>query len=352
MNGNESRQKKQSESEVYQKAYESGYNFVNGMGFWSVDPKETQRRRIMTSSGHLALCMLLYIFLHGYAMVPSLQILQRFFRGSFPHNAQMLYQFSVMAVDILCFGLPCFLYFILDHVPKKAVFPHHHVPGYNTVCSIILTLSVFVVVSLCSELGSMVGSWFHLFPIGTQEVIPSNPGAAAIYVIHNTIILAFFEELAFHGVVMQSLRRYSDLFALMISSIVYALMHVNPTDIFRSFVLSLCIGFFVLYTGSLWVGILSRCGLGIMILAQTILKNFMADDTYVIFFCLLGCLVVIAGIISFMRLCKTDDNLFSFQNRGQYLTNSQRFGAFFSAPSMIIALVVLVVLGIQFVRVI
>lgn len=100
---------------------------------------------------------------------------------------------------------------------------------------------------------------------------------------------------------MQSLRRYSDLFALMISSIVYALMHVNPTDIFRSFVLSLCIGFFVLYTGSLWVGILSRCGLGIMILAQTILKNLMADDTYVIFFCLLGCLVVIAGIISFMQ---------------------------------------------------
>ena len=56
MNVGDPRQKKRTESDLYQKAYESGYNFVNGMGFWSVDPKETQRRRIMTTSGHLASC--------------------------------------------------------------------------------------------------------------------------------------------------------------------------------------------------------------------------------------------------------------------------------------------------------
>lgn len=352
MNMGDPRQKKHSESDFYQKAYESGYNFVNGMGFWSVDPKEAQRRRIMATSGHLALCMLLYVFLRGYAATPSLQIIQRYFRAELPQNAQMFYQFTVMVSDILCLMVPCLLYLALDHIPKRAVFPHRHVAPYKIVCSVSMVLSVSVVVMLCSQLSSILISWFHIVPIGIQEVIPSNPGAMAVYVIHNTIILAFFEELAFHGAVMQSLRRYSDVFALVASSMVYALMHLNPARIFSSFILSLCTGFFVLYTGSLWTGIFSHCALGILVIIQTIITDYLAMDLCTIIFCLFTCVVLIAGLISFMRLCKTDDNLFSFQNRGEYLKNSQRFGAFLSTPGMVIALIVLIFLCVQFVQVI
>ncbi len=254
MNAGDPKQKKRAESDFYQRAYESGYNFVNGMGFWSVDPKETQRRRIMATSGHLALCMLLFVFLRGYAASPSLQIVQRYFRVSVPQNAQMFYQFTIMVSDILCLMLPCLLYLALDHIPKRAVFPHRHVAPYKTWCSVSLVLSVCVVVTLCSEFGSIVTSWLHIVPIGIQEVIPVNPGAAAVYVIHNTIVLAFFEELVFHGAIMQSLRRYSDVFALTVSSMIYALMHINPTHILSAFLLSLAPVF--LYC------ILAPCGRG------------------------------------------------------------------------------------------
>ncbi len=352
MNVGDPRQKKRTESDLYQKAYESGYNFVNGMGFWSVDPKETQRRRIMTTSGHLALCMLLFVFLRWYAVAPFLQLARRYFRMSIPQNAQMFYQLAVMFLNVLCLMIPCLLYLVLDHIPKRAVFPRRHVAPYKTWCSVSLVLSVCVVTTLCSGFGSVLTSWLHIVPIYVQEVIPTTPGAAAVYVIHNTIVLAFFEELAFHGVVMQSLRRYSDVFALMASSMVYALMHLNPTHIFSSFILSLCTGFFVLYTGSLWTGILAHCAMGVFTLAQMVFRNYFSGDACTIIFCLLACLLIITGIISFMRLCKTDDNLFSFQNQGQYLKNSQRFGAFLATPSMVIALIVLVFLCIQFIQVI
>lgn len=352
MNTNDPNKRKNSESDLYQKAYELGFNFVNGMGFWSVDPRETQRRRIMATSSHMALCMLFFVLLRSYASQPVLKSIQRYLWITIPQNAQMFYQFAVMFSDILCLMLPCLFFLLLDRIPRRAVFPHRHVPGYKTASSVSLVLTVFILVSLCSDILSSLISQLHIIPIVTQSVIPSNPGAAAVYVVHNTIVLAFWEEFVFHGAVMQSLRRYSDVFALLASSMVYALMHLNPTHIFNSFVLGLCIGFLVLYTGSLWTGISARLAVGILSITYALIRANTELIQGRLILCTLSCLILIAGVISFMRLCKNDDTLFCFQNRGRDLTNAQRFGAFLSTPGMIIALIVLIFLSVQYVQVI
>ncbi len=97
---------------------------------------------------------------------------------------------------------------------------------------------------------------------------------------------------------------------------------------------------------------MTHCATGAFTLVQMVSQNYLPGESCTILFCLLACLLIVTGIISFMRLCKTDDNLFSFQNRGQYLKNSQRFGALLSTPSMVIALVVLAILCVQLIQVI
>lgn len=349
---NDPKQRKNSESDLYQKAYESGFNFVNGMGFWSVDPRETQRRRIMATSSHLALCMMFFIFLRGYAVQPALKIVQRYLRLAVPQNFQMSYQFAVMVSDILCLAFPCLFFLLLDRIPRRAAFPHKHVPAYKTASSVFLTLTVYIISTLCSGLFLALMSSLHIVPVVTQNIIPSNLGAAAVYVVHNTVVLAFFEELVFHGAVMQSLRRYSDVFALLASSMIYALMHLNPTHILTAFAISLCTGFLVLYTGSLWTGIFSRSAIGVL----SIVSAFITENTDFlqgrIILSTLYCLILMSGVISFMQLCKNDETMFCLQNRGRDLTNAQRFGAFLSSPGMIISLIVLVFLSIQYVQVI
>ena len=58
------------------------------------------------------------------------------------------------------------------------------------------------------------------------------------------------------GVVLQSLRRYGERYALVVSSLIFALMHGNMTQAPFAFMLGLVIGRIVLETESMWTGIL------------------------------------------------------------------------------------------------
>ena len=63
------------------------------------------------------------------------------------------------------------------------------------------------------------------------------------------------EEFAMRGVVMQSLRKYGDWFAIIMSSLVLALVHGNMVQIPFAFIAGIAIGYAVTVTGSMWTGV-------------------------------------------------------------------------------------------------
>lgn len=69
------------------------------------------------------------------------------------------------------------------------------------------------------------------------------------------LLPAFVEEFALRGVVMQPLRRHGDRFAILMSAFVFALMHGNLSQSVFAFAVGAAIGYFVVATGSVWVGV-------------------------------------------------------------------------------------------------
>lgn len=106
--------------------------------------------------------------------------------------------------------------------------------------------SIFIV--LMQQLGFTLTAPENPVPVGGLESI--------FFIIQIAVIPPLVEEFALRGVIMQPLRRHGDLFAILMSSIVFSLMHGNLVQAPFALVAGLAIGYYVVATGSIWTGVL------------------------------------------------------------------------------------------------
>ena len=86
--------------------------------------------------------------------------------------------------------------------------------------------------------------------------VPKGIFARLIYAVWVAVVPALVEEFAMRSVVMQPLRRYGDAFAIMASSLVFAVLHGNLVQAPFAFIAGAGIGYAVCLTNSVWTGVL------------------------------------------------------------------------------------------------
>lgn len=124
-------------------------------------------------------------------------------------------------------------------------------------------LLVFIGLAVCIAgsyitgiFGSIVESIFGItFTMPEDTTVLNNAPTILLYLLGMAAVPALVEEFAIRGVVMQSLRRYGDKFAIFMSALVFALMHGNMVQIPFAFIAGLMIGYAVTVTGSMWTGV-------------------------------------------------------------------------------------------------
>ena len=85
---------------------------------------------------------------------------------------------------------------------------------------------------------------------------PDNALDMLLYVLRTAIVPALIEESVMRGVIMQPLRKYGDMFAILMSSLVFGLLHCNLAQIPFAFIAGIALGYVVCITESLWTAIL------------------------------------------------------------------------------------------------
>ena len=131
----------------------------------------------------------------------------------------------------------------------------------NTPVFFLLVLSGLMACIAGSYASSIFGSIFqNLFGIEftmAEDGIKLTTASVILpYIVKTAVLPALIEEFAMRGVVMQSLRKYGDWFAIIMSSLVFALLHGNMVQIPFAFIAGIAIGYAVTVTGSMWTGIL------------------------------------------------------------------------------------------------
>ncbi len=110
-----------------------------------------------------------------------------------------------------------------------------------------------------------------------------------------TIVIAspLFEEFLFRGIVLMTLKPYGNWFAIIISSLLFTMMHGTLTQTISLFFLAIAIGYLVVKTNSLFFGIL----LHMVNNALAILPFFFHSEFIQTVYSLLLILIMITGCI-------------------------------------------------------
>lgn len=150
-----------------------------------------------------------------------------------------------------------------------------------------------------SILSSLVENLFGItFTMPESDMVIDSVPMFLLTVLGTAVVPACVEEFAIRGVVMQPLRKYGDKFAIVMSAVVFALMHGNMVQIPFAFIAGLAIGYAVVVTGSMWTGVLIHFLNNLAsVIMQTAVDNLSDDGSTAV---ILG---MVIGILAVGVLC-------------------------------------------------
>ena len=173
--------------------------------------------------------------------------------GFFTEPASL--QIQQIVLSILFFTLPFAIVFKLSGYRISSLISFAS-PKKNMVLPMFL-----IGISVCAFANialSVAGNLFQQFGIDYNVNYGENPKGFFGFLlsfIATAITPALVEEFACRGIVLGALRKYGDGFAIIVSSILFGLMHGNFVQIPFAFLVGVICGYIVVKTGSIWIAV-------------------------------------------------------------------------------------------------
>ncbi len=201
----------------------------------------------------------------------------------------------------------------------------------------------FLGIAFCAfaNIGSNVlGNFFS--SIGFNYNMPETPKPLGIFgfflsVIATAIVPALVEEFALRGLVLGSLRKFGDGFALITSAVCFGMMHGNFVQIPFAIMVGLFLGFTVIKTNSLRVAIAIHFANNfVAVLMDYFPKGITTEAQNVIYMVYLS-LALICGIIA---LRFVNDEFLKLEKAETELSETKKYKAFFLSAGIIIFIII------------
>ncbi len=228
---------------------------------------------------------------------------------------QMLYSVLVLCLPFLLAGL------VVKKVQKREQLLPMTQPTDKFLVAFSIGLGFLALVA-----GNILTSWFTNglgkfgVSIDNSEIpMPSTLSGYILIVLTAVIVPAFAEEIAFRGVVLHSLRRYGDAFAIGVSSLLFACMHGNMTQMPFAFLLGVVMGTMVVHTKSLWTSIFIHIVNNTYAVVLTLLGEMCPPETTftaLIFIDTFGVGLSLLAIYWFLKWYKGREDLHLFKPGG------------------------------------
>lgn len=303
--------------------------YTAGYGFSPKPPFLIEQKLIAHCSAATVLCLIGFLFLSSFLTQLCGQLLDRL-------TPAALYavidgpgrQLSMLLGSVGALTIPFALYAAHTHIPSESALPLRRVPVKLMLLAVMMALSVSVIGIYASEAAHYLFSLFNIYFYEPILVLPEDLGSAVLYILNLTVVPAVFEEIAFRGVLMQSLRRFGDSFALITSAILFALVHISPLSMPNAFLMGLVIGYFVLFTGSLYTGMVIHLVhnlLSLLISQLGLLDHSVAN----IIFLTIQTVYMLLGVAAVLLLLRGYDNMFALKHSDTVNRSSQKLRSFF-----------------------
>ena len=127
--------------------------------------------------------------------------------------------------------------------------------GVQTLMAVILIMGIMMSfyhahLRFGSDAETILGEGF----VPDNNLSPYSAGFALIYIVLTTVCPAIFEEMLFRGIIMRGLEQFGVIASIVLSSLAFALMHGNFSQLILQFIGGLAIGTVVTITGNYLIG--------------------------------------------------------------------------------------------------
>ncbi len=332
------------------------YVYVDGRGFAPTPPVITERRMLQWCSNCIGFAIIFYIIFTFTFPNLILGIMELISPAFVYADGEALSSIAIELTDLisgnLSLLLPFMVFLYISHIPIKRILPFRSIPLSVTVPSLFIALGCSVIGYSASMSLSGFMSVFSLEPVMGEIMTPTETLPLIIFLLNICILAPVVEEVVFRGVIMNTLRRFGDCFALLISSLLFALVHMNLVQIPNAFIMGLVIGYFTMYSGSIWTGIGIHILNNLLTMGINGLISLLPDQSQMLSLLAVYTFYIMTAVIAFLLLLKNHPDVFYFHRSSTLSTERKKYITFFSAMTMLCCLVVLILFIISNIRVI
>lgn len=143
------------------------------------------------------------------------------------------------------------IYCVLSNTPLRDLIPLHKSKEYPIIPIIVVGFALSLVTNQISALLDYNLSLFGITSSSSSDIEATSSFEFVLNIIDTAIIPAIVEEFAFRGVILGKLRKYGDNFAIVVSAVLFGIMHGNLTQAPFAFVIGLILGFAVVKTNTI-----------------------------------------------------------------------------------------------------
>lgn len=195
---------------------------------------------------------------------------------------------------------------------------------------------------IASMVGGIISAFLSSIGLESEVDIPLPDGVFGflLSVIATAVIPALVEEFAFRGIVLTLFKPFGDGFAILLSGIMFGLIHGNMAQIPFAIIVGVALSYITVRTGSIWVSV----GLHFINNFMSVVLNYLIDKVTVIPEELVSSVwlfgTVILSVLGILVLNHRGKKLIEVKPADTLLTNREKFKAVFSTPGVIISIIV------------
>ncbi len=221
-------------------------------------------------------------------------------------------------------------------------------PPKDKVKAVLLTLIGFggcLVANFITVFIRALGEGIGIYSNYTALQDPSSTLDVIMIFIGSAIVPPLIEEFALRGVLLQSLKKYGNLFAIVASAFVFGVFHGNAVQMPFALLCGLVIGYAVLASGSLWTGIIIHALMNAMSAISSGLIYYFDEYVSNTFFYVVSAIGIIFGILAVIVYFTRYKNDKTLSDEGLFkdASLSEKFIKFTTSPVMIIAIILYVI---------
>ncbi|MDR3178840.1 MAG: CPBP family intramembrane metalloprotease [Oscillospiraceae bacterium] len=177
----------------------------------------------------------------------------------------------------------------------------------------------------------------------------SQPESVFLYVIIISFLPAVLEEFAFRGLILGSLRKFGDFFAVLVSSILFGIIHLNTVQSPFAFLAGLILGVLLIETNSMLPGIILHFVNNFFSSVMDVFEKLYDERTVFILGSVIWLIFLVLGVLSFKYITKVKpDFLDVSKNLSRTMPINQCLKVFMKSKGMIVAFIVISVLFVMF----